>query len=218
MTEMQQNIILVDKPSGITSFDVIRRLRKEIGVWKMGHAGTLDPLASGLMIIGVGEGTKTLTELVKLPKVYVAEILLGVRTNSGDTQGEVLERVAVAMPAREQIEKVLGEIVGEGTLHLAVPIFSAIKRNGKKLYELAREGKTAEDIQPPVKEMKVTSTAFVSLAADRPAFTVELAVSSGTYVRSLAEEIGRRLGMPATMSALRRTKVGDFRVEDARKV
>ena len=215
---MQQNIILVDKPSGITSFDVIRRLRKEIGVWKMGHAGTLDPLASGLMIIGVGEGTKTLTELVKLPKVYVAEILLGVRTNSGDTQGEVLERVAVAMPAREQIEKVLGEIVGEGTLHLAVPIFSAIKRNGKKLYELAREGKTAEDIQPPVKEMKVTSATLVFMAADRPAFTVELAVSSGTYVRSLAEEIGRRLGMPATMSALRRTKVGGFRVEDARKV
>ncbi len=217
------DLLLVDKPSGISSFDVIRRLQREpeYAGRKMGHAGTLDPLASGLMIIGVDSGTKHLVELLGLSKVYEAEILLGTKTDSGDTQGKVLEQWGEGQLAdflATLNEKRLVETLEsmKGTLLLAVPIYSAIKRQGKKLYELAREGKTAEEIKPPVKEMTVRGVKL--LGWDGEKVRVRFDVSSGTYVRSLAEEFGRRLAAPATMSALRRTEIGTFSVENARKI
>jgi len=198
----------------------------------MGHAGTLDPLATGLMIIGLDGGTKRLAELIGLSKVYEAEFVIGLRTDSGDTDGQALEQwpadqvasfCASLTPTR--VEEVLAGM--KGVLHLPVPIYSAIKRGGKKLYELARAGQTAEEIKPPVKEMTVESVRFLGLekgvkgnltATDGLRVRVELGVSSGTYIRSLGEEFGRRIGAPVTMSALRRTSIGEYLVKDARTI
>lgn len=210
---LPENIILVDKPSGITSFDVIRRLRQKLGIRKMGHAGTLDPLASGLMIIGINDGTKLLTQFLKLPKVYEVEITFGFATDTGDSQGQVLETKPVPEGlSRADIEKVLHTMVGK--LDLPVPIYSAIKRKGKKLYELARAGGTEASIQPPVKPMEVKTLSNISDFKNGK-ISFQIGVSSGTYVRSLVTEIGQRLHLPATVSALRRLSIGEYKVTES---
>lgn len=217
---LPEGILLIDKPVGITSFDVIRRLRREPGVHKIGHAGTLDPLASGLMIVGVGEGTKKLTEYIKLPKEYIAEILVGERRSTGDMEGKVVEEKEVASMSRSDIEAVLKSMVG--TYTLTVSAYSAIKKDGVPFYKRARkaerEGGEVEDL--PVRDMRIDEAEYLEHACDegRCSIKVRLYVASGTYIRSLAEEFGRRLGYPATLKSLRRTKVGNFDIKDARKV
>jgi tRNA pseudouridine55 synthase len=218
--ETYPEIILVDKPKGITSFGVIARLRRELGVRKMGHAGTLDPLATGLMIVGVGSGTKKLAEYIKLPKEYVAEVRIGERRSTGDMEGVVLEKVSVShLDAHEVAEMLTGML---GTLTLPVSAYSAIKKDGVPMYKRARKaekkGEVVTDV--PVRDMEVTEAELLALAPCEDYFvaTVRFEVGSGTYIRSLAEELGRRLGYPATLEDLRRTKVGDFSVEDARLV
>lgn len=217
---MPQELLLIDKPKGITSFDVIRRLRRELGVKKighgrkpkLGHAGTLDPLASGLMIIGVGSGTKKLEQYIKLPKTYEAEIIIGERRSTGDMEGEILEEREVSVLARADVENALASMVG--MLDLPVPVYSAIKQDGKPLYKKARAGK---EIEPPIKQMKVHDATLHKLErrANRAHLFVTFDVGSGTYIRSLAEELGRRLGYPATLGNLRRTKIGEFDIKDA---
>ena len=206
-------ILFVDKPAGITSFDVIRRLRKKLGVKKMGHAGTLDPFATGLMIIGVGDSTKRLTGYIKLPKTYNVEIILGVKTDTGDITGKVIEEKQVGEINGEAIKDTLEKMVG--TLNLAVPMYSAVKIGGKKLYEYAREKNIS--VSPPVREMIVYSAEFkgVENQGKNPIVCASFDVSSGTYVRALAEEFGHRLGLPATVKNLRRTKINGFKVENA---
>ncbi len=242
-------ILLIDKPKGITSFDCIRILRKKLGIRKMGHAGTLDPMATGLMIIGVGEGTKMLGQYLKLPKTYEAELLLGVHTDTGDITGRELPISPPALELRragnnqfpnsnqiskisdEEIRKVLNEMVGK--IELPVPAYSAIKRGGEALYKKARRG---EIVDAPIKTMEVLSSEFLGVTVvpynyDRSytvkggeekenglVIKVRFDVGSGTYIRSLAEEFGRRLGVPATLAALRRTRIGEFRIEDAQKL
>jgi tRNA pseudouridine55 synthase len=208
MEEEAPKILFIDKPKGITSFDVIRRLRRKLGIRKMGHAGTLDPNASGLLLVGVGKGTKELAKLIGLPKTYVAEILLGVKTDTGDTDGKILETKEVPSVAREEIERVLSTLVG--IVKLPVPMFSAIKQNGQPLYKKAYKGHT---VTPPVKEMKVHRAVLVDVRL--PIVTVSFDVGSGTYIRSLAEEFGQRLGTVATVQNLRRTRIGDYGIEDA---
>lgn len=209
---MHGEILLIDKPKGITSFDVIRILRKKLGIKKMGHAGTLDPLASGLMIIGIEKGTKKLNDFLKLSKVYKAEILLGIQTTTGDMEGSVLEEKTVEDISIDEIKKTLEKMVGKITL--PVPKYSAIKIAGKPLYKYARKNLTVE---APSKEMEIL---WIKLLDQFPfenhyVLSVELEVASGTYIRSIAEEIGRRLGYPATIKELRRTKIGEFKIEDA---
>jgi tRNA pseudouridine55 synthase len=204
------SLILIDKPKGITSFDVIRILRKKLGIKKMGHAGTLDPMATGLLIVGVGEGTKRLEKLIGLPKVYEAEILLGVRTNTGDVTGEVVEEKEVLPVTGEQIAEMLKGSVGK--IKLPVPIFSAVKRQGKPLYKYARKG---EVVEVPVKEMEIVEVELIGSAMEENRFQVRVNVKSGTYVRSLAEEWGRRLGTVATLKGLRRISIGQYSIEDA---
>jgi len=202
-------ILLVDKPKGITSFDVIRILRKKIESKKMGHAGTLDPMATGLMIIATDADTKKLSEFLGLPKSYEAEITLGVRTDTSDMEGKVVEEKAIPTDVNEGVvSAVLSSMVGD--INLPVSLYSALKRGGKPLYEYAREGK---EIEAPVRTMRIDSVMFTSFDGVRVRAT--FAVGSGTYIRSLAEEVGKRLNTVATLSALRRISVGDFKIGDA---
>lgn len=209
---MDGEIVLVDKPAGITSFDVIRRLRRKLGIRKMGHAGTLDPLASGLMLVGVGTGTKKLASLIKLPKTYEAEILLGERRSTGDLEGEVTEFVPVPELPLEDVLAALRSL--KGTQELPVPVYSAIKQDGVPLYKKARKG---EAVAAPVRAMEVREATLLGMAreGERLRLRVRFDVGSGTYIRSLAEALGERLGYPATLGGLRRTRVGEYRVEDA---
>jgi tRNA pseudouridine55 synthase len=204
-------LILVDKPKGITSFDVIRILRRELGVRKMGHAGTLDPLATGLLVIGINAGTKKLARLIGLPKTYEAEIALGKATDTGDADGTVVSEMPVPELSPEKIEDTLLGMKGE--LVLPVSLFSAIKRDGVPLYKHAYKG---EKVEVPLRTMGVRDVRLISydLGSIRAVFDV----TSGTYIRSLAEELGRRLGTCAHIQNLRRLSVGDYSVADARKI
>ncbi len=202
------DILLIDKPKGITSFDVIRELRKRTGIEKMGHAGTLDPLATGLLIIGVGKGTKQLAGFLKLPKVYRAEVRFGIRTDTGDITGAVVEEKPHSGVAEAPLCAALAGLMGR--LDLPVPVYSAIKKAGRPLYAYARSGRP---VVPPVRPMTVTAGQLISYA--ELVATVEWSVESGTYIRSLAEEFGRRLGTVATLQELRRLSIGRYSVDDA---
>lgn len=205
-----EDIMLIDKPVGITSFDAIRILRKKLGVKKMGHAGTLDPLASGLMIIGVGAGTKKLKDFIKLPKVYEALVVIGEARDTGDQEGEIIAERYVEDEL--DVATVLAGMVG--VLELPVPKYSAIKQGGEALYKKVRRG---EEVEAPLKSMEVRRAELqkVEVRDGRLYSTIIFDVGSGTYIRSLAEELGRRLGYPATLGGLRRISIGDYSVEDA---
>ncbi|MEX2013179.1 MAG: tRNA pseudouridine(55) synthase TruB [Candidatus Levyibacteriota bacterium] len=210
-----EDILLIDKPKGITSFDVIRILRKKLNIRKMGHAGTLDPLASGLMIIGINRGTKRLNEYLKLPKVYEVHVLLGKKTTTGDLEGDILESKKVSEVDLKEVKKIIKEI--KGKLTLPVPLYSAIKIKGTPLYKHARKGHT---IQPPKKEMEIINIKLKNhfKKDDFYILDLEIKVASGTYIRSIAEEIGKRLNLPATVAQLRRTQIGRFKIEEAEKL
>lgn len=208
------DIILINKPRGITSFGVIHELRKILGIKKIGHAGTLDPLADGLLIVGIAQGTKKLASFVKLPKTYEAEILFGLKTETGDLEGKIIEKKATNKIDYRKLDSVLRELTGE--IEMTVPIYSAIKINGKCLYRYARKGIKVE-------LPKRMSTIF-SLARLEDYFDsefncynvkVKMECSSGTYVRSLVEEIGRKMNIPTTCQSIKRTKIGDFDLKDA---
>ncbi len=215
-------ILLIDKPKGITSFGVVARVRRILGVKKAGHAGTLDPLATGLMLIGVGQGTKALTGLVKLDKEYIAEILVGQRRSTGDMEGIILDEREVVVPVSEEvIRTTLGSLLGPITL--PVSAYSAIKVDGVPMYKRARAAEKKGELADGVPERAMRVDAAELLANDTIIYdsknfqlvTVRFAVGSGTYIRSLAEEFGRRVGYPATLYNLRRTKVGDYSIDNA---
>jgi tRNA pseudouridine55 synthase len=245
---MESSLLLIDKPRGITSFGVVARVRRICGVKKVGHAGTLDPLATGLMLIGVGPGTKVLTGLVKLDKEYIAEILIGQSRSTGDMEGIVLAEKAVSTTLPVAVlESTLASLCGE--IELPVSAYSAIKVDGVPMYKRARAAEKRGEMAAPVpaRAMRVDAAEllgentiiyssiknqFTTAAGLSPVpqdtrardassgkmfqlVTVRFAVGSGTYIRSLAEEFGRRLGYPATLYSLRRTKVGLYSVDDA---
>ena len=221
-------LLLIDKPKGITSFDVIRRVRTQIGIKKIGHAGTLDPLATGLMILGVGSGTKKLTELIKLDKDYSADILIGESRTTGDLEGAVIESVATVEIDPAKILVAVASLVG--SISLPVSAYSAIKKDGVPMYKRARAAEKIGEVitDVPVRDMVVTKALVDNIEVvfadntrqtiSRLIVTVSFSVGSGTYIRSLAEELGRRLGYPATLANLRRTRVGEFRIEDAQLI
>ena len=231
MKVLPDNIMFIDKPKGITSFDVIRVLRKKLGVRKLGHAGTLDPLASGLLIVGVGEGTAKLNKFLKLPKEYNVEILLGIATDTGDLEGRVTGQkfVSLEIPnsksqiinksqitiSKTQIKHVLENITG--VIELLVPTYSAVKQRGVPLYKRARRG---EKIELPKKKMEIKKIRLLNLFQEgkHMILKLEMEVESGTYVRSVTEEIGRRLGVPAMVKDLRRIKIGKFDISQAQKL
>jgi len=212
----EENILLVNKPKGITSFDVIRILRKKLDIKKMGHSGTLDPMATGLLIIGINKGTKKLSDLIGLDKIYEAEITFGKNTDSYDLDGKILKEInlnkEIINKIDENIDKILNELTGE--IEIEVPIYSAIKRNGKKLYEYARKG---EEIELPKKKMTIYYIKKINKIKkeDKYILNLEIKVSSGTYIRSIVNEINKKTGIPCVLSALNRTQIGEFKLEDA---
>lgn len=207
-------LLLIDKPKGITSHDVIDRVRRITGERRVGHAGTLDPNATGLLIVGVGrEDTKKLGEITKnTNKTYEAEIFLGEERDTDDIEGKVVNTGSeITQPTESDIKRVLKDFTGE--LSQVPPAYSAIKIKGRKSYDLARKGKEVK-LEP----RKVTVHSIELKDYRYPILYIVCEVSSGTYIRSLARDIGRSLGTYGYLKELRRTKVGEFSVEKAQSL
>ncbi len=217
MTEAlgRSGILLIDKPAGITSHDVVARTRKRAGTRKVGHAGTLDPMATGLLVLGINNSTRLLTYLVGLDKEYFATIRLGSATNTDDADGEPIE---VADPAR--VDAIRGATVSAalgpltGVISQVPSSVSAIRVDGKRAYTLVREGETVE-----LAARSVTVSALEVLDSRREAGFYDLDVrvrcSSGTYIRAIARDLGAALGVGGHLTALRRSMIGPFSVADA---
>jgi tRNA pseudouridine55 synthase len=201
-------IILVDKSIGITSFDVIRKIRKITGIKKIGHTGTLDPFASGLLPVCIGKATRISSKLSGREKEYVVTMQFGIRTDTGDNTGSIIETKAIPKLTLAKIEKIIPQILA---INEQVPHkFSAVKVNGKKAYELARANKQVELKPRPVKILF-----FEISELEFPYLTYKTKVSKGTYIRSLSETIAEKLNTIATTVELRRTEIGDIKIESA---
>ncbi|MBI2550751.1 tRNA pseudouridine(55) synthase TruB [Candidatus Uhrbacteria bacterium] len=206
--------LLIDKPLGLTSNDVVARVRRLTGVQRVGHAGTLDPLATGLLIVGVGrEATREFPRLVGLPKTYLSTFILGARSTTDDAEGEKIS---------DPVPSLTEEIVDQGLLQLTgeitqtPPQFSAVKIKGKPAYAQARKG-----IEVVIKPRQVTVSTFKRIGSIRPqadgTFEIDVSIdcSSGTYIRSLARDLGRILGGGGYVKTLRRTSIGPFSAQEA---
>lgn len=200
-------ILLVDKPKGLTSSRVVERIKKKFNV-KAGHTGTLDPLATGLLIVLTGKRTKNASSFLKLDKAYEVKAVLGVETDTFDSEGRVLRRSDNEV-TRDELERVLKEFYGD--IWQKPPPYSAKKMAGRKAYQLAREG-VSVDIPP--KRVSVYSLELKEFGF--PYFTFACEVSSGFYVRSLVHDIGEKLGVGANVVEVRRTRVGPYHVEQAK--
>jgi tRNA pseudouridine55 synthase len=200
-------LLLVNKPVGITSFDVIRRLRRQTGVRKIGHAGTLDPKARGLMLMLFGTATKQAMSLTKLDKRYVAEIRLGATSPTGDAEGE-LTPGSDRVPSKGEVEAALSKLTGE--LTQVPPVYSAIKIQGKEAYKRVRAGETVEI---PARNVTIYENQLTGY--DYPIVKLNARVSSGTYIRTLAEDLGKLIGTGAYLSGLVRTEVGKYSIENS---
>lgn len=203
-------ILIINKPPGMTSHDVVQVLRKILGVRKIGHTGTLDPSATGVLILCIGEATKIAQFLQGLPKEYLAEMIFGITTDTEDSQGKILSRVKCDI-SREAVEKVLENF--RGTIEQIPPMVSAIKVGGRPLYKLARQGKTIERKPRKVKIYQLELLKFEP--ALNPKASLRIVCSKGTYIRTLYADIGKKLGCGAHLSQLIRTRVGDFSLEQS---
>jgi tRNA pseudouridine55 synthase len=204
-------IILVDKPSGLTSFYVVNKIRKITGVKKVGHSGTLDPLASGLMIICTGKKTKDIEQFINSSKTYEGIIRLGLNSASMDPETECIEKPLPENLDDKKILSVRDEFLGE--IEQTPPMYSAVKINGKKLYNLARKGKTVERMP-----RKVLIEKFEIEKINLPDIKFTITCSKGTYIRVIANDFGDKLGCGGILSELRRTRIGNFDVKDALKL
>lgn len=212
-------LVLIDKPTGWTSHDVVAKVRKAVGTKKVGHAGTLDPLATGLLVLGIESGTKLLTFLVGADKTYLATIRLGVSTISDDSESDVLKTASAAELAevspervKQEIQRLTGEILQRPSS------VSAIKVDGKRAYDLVRAG---EDVELKERQVSVYSFELISSGTTKDGFIdldVKVECSSGTYIRALARDLGNALGVGGHITALRRTRVGNFDVSAANSV
>ncbi|MBP2642623.1 MAG: truB [Firmicutes bacterium] len=207
---MISGIVNVLKPPGMTSHDVVSFIRKSYGLKKVGHAGTLDPAAAGVLPVFLGVATRLIEYTQDANKAYQAEITFGYATDSGDDTGRVIQEAKdVALPSQNQLEVVLRSFTGPVTQ--VPPMYSAIKIGGKKLYELARQG-IIIDRQP--RHIMIHKMALLRFVENKALFSVEC--SKGTYIRTLCMDIGEQVGCPAVMSFLVRTRVGSFHLKDAK--
>ena len=206
-------ILLIDKPAGMTSFGVVARLRRVLSKQegkkvKVGHTGTLDPFATGLMIIVTGRMCRRAMEFTKLDKWYEAEIVLGIESTTGDPEGE-LSRISDRKPDKGEIKQVLKKFTGK--IEQTPPAFSAVKVNGRRAYQLARAGKEVD-----IPKRTITIYALELIGYDYPVLKLRAHVSSGTYIRSLAADIGKELKTGAYCQNLRRIKIADYDVKNAK--
>lgn len=200
--------VIVDKPAGMTSHDVVDVLRRSLGTRKVGHAGTLDPDATGVLVLGVGKGTKLLQFVSGADKTYTGEIVFGTATSTLDAGGEITGTWDMA-PTADQVATTASRFVGD--IEQVPPMVSAVRIDGRRLHELAREGKEVERPARPV-----TVHRYDTAPTDDPlVFTLDVHCSSGTYIRSLAADVGTALGGGAHLRNLRRTSVGPFTLDDA---
>lgn len=206
------DFILIDKPKRITSHDVVNHLRKITGQRKIGHAGTLDPIATGLLILGIGrKATKKLSQFQKLDKEYIVKIKLGAISDTFDSEGKIEKKKVEKIPNLNEVEEVLKIFVGE--IEQIPPSFSAKKIKGEKAYQLARKG-----LKIKLKPIKVKIYKIEILNYSFPYLEIKVLCSSGTYIRSLANDIGEKLSCGGYVEELRRIKIGNFSVEKAVKL
>ena len=206
---MIHGIINVYKEKGFTSHDVVAKLRGIVGQKKIGHTGTLDPDATGVLPVCLGKATKLCDLLTDKNKTYEAVLLLGKTTDTQDITGEVLEEKSTEALTEEKVREAIEGFIGD--YEQIPPMYSALKVNGKKLYELAREGKVIERKARPVKILDIQI-----LEIDLPKVRMEVSCSKGTYIRTLCHDIGEKLGCGGCMESLSRTRVSTFRIEDAK--
>ena len=204
-------IIIVDKPKGYTSHDVVNVVKKTLNTSKVGHTGTLDPNATGVLPILVGKATKISKYLIEHDKTYIAELALGEKSSTGDIEGEIIERKEVPNITEEQIRKVLQKFLGKQMQ--TPPIYSSIKINGKKAYEYARSGQT---VKIPAREIEIMEISLLNF--ENNIITFKVSCSKGTYIRVLCEDIATKLGTVGLMRNLRRTRVDKFDIKDACKL
>ena len=206
---MKDGFININKPAGMTSHDVVNKLRKILGTKKVGHAGTLDPFATGVLPIAVGRATKFLEYLSNSDKSYRAEIFFGIETDTGDITGTIIDKSSIfVMPTVDEIENTLKHF--SGIITQTPSKYSAIKINGRKAYELARKN---IDFDMPTRTVEIKTINIVALSENY--LTIDVDCSKGTYIRSLAVDIGHHLDIPATLKNLQRTRFGDFSINNS---
>lgn len=204
-------VLLINKPLRWTSFDVVKKLRYKLKIKKIGHAGTLDPLATGLLIVCSGKMTKSINDFMGMEKEYTGSLIIGQTTASYDLETIPTDPVDITHINAAAIQTVVNSFIG--LIQQTPPLHSAIKVNGKRAYELARAGEVAE-----LKKREVEIKEFEVVAIDLPRIDFRVVCSKGTYIRSLARDIGEALGVGAYLSALCRTRIGTFKLEDALQV
>lgn len=210
---VESGFVLVDKPPGQTSHDVVAEARRLFGTKKIGHAGTLDPMATGLLILGIGKATRLLRFLTDLPKIYEAEVMFGVATDTLDADGKVLERLHMNM-SEEELEGLLPWFCGSITQ--TPPMVSAVKVGGRRLHELAREGR---EVERPARQVKVYELRLLHFDPGRyPTACIMVKCGRGTYVRVLVDDIARSMGGRAHLIDLRRLANGDMSVDEAYEI
>jgi len=200
-------VLAIDKPENYTSFDVVARLRGILKMRKIGHGGTLDPLATGVLPVFLGKSTRAV-DFTDERKRYLAEVFFGIKTDTGDISGDILKRCDF-FPAKEAVEETIFEF--KGKIRQIPPMYSAVKIDGRRLYEIAREGKT---VSRKAREIEIFEIELIEYRKDERKILLDISCSKGTYVRTLAEDIAERMGTVATLSRLKRTYSGGFSIED----
>jgi len=208
METSSDRLLLVDKPLGWTSFDVVNKLRYRLKIKKIGHAGTLDPLATGLLILCTGKMTKRIDEYQAQEKEYTGKFVIGQTTPSHDLETTVTETLDISSISEEQLRQTAKKFTG--VLQQIPPLHSAIKVDGKRAYALARKGKDVE-----LKPREVTVSHFEITQIKKPEVWFRIVCSKGTYIRSIARDFGNDLGVGAYLAELCRTRIGEFKLEDA---
>ncbi len=203
-------ILLVDKNEKITSHDVVDIIRKKLNIKKVGHTGTLDPLATGLLIILVGKSTSKQQNFQKLDKIYEGKILFGLETDTWDIEGKILNERKIEFLEKKSLEEKISIL--SGTINLKVPPYSAVKYQGQTLYRLARKNKVVPEIT------KKMSVKWLDYKLDKNTLYFKIKCSSGTYLRSIAHTLGLMMGVGGVIKELRRLQIGDYSVEDANKI
>lgn len=205
---MKDGILIIDKPQDFTSHDVVAKVRKIIGTKKVGHTGTLDPMATGVLVICIGAATKLVEHFTSKDKVYQAKIKLGIKTDTADITGKIIEEKEITNISEQLVNEVCQCFVGKQKQ--MPPMYSSIKVNGMKLYEYARKG---IEVKVEPRDIEIFSIYDIKVESDEITYTVHC--SKGTYIRSLCEDIAEKLGTCGTMSYLRRIKTGEFNIENS---